>query len=168
MLYWYGYSMGKVKNIFWGVYHIRKHQFELIGSCHYNNLTDLNDTLYFKKSGGFELVASLTENKIDATINKFLEPHLQIETTLNRIDFDRHFVRNGLIRVIGDEFLDYVEHNLVLLENVERLCRSKESCFNQTEFELLGQEGCDQYCYGNNDTQFREGCLHPDDDRKMI
>lgn len=155
-LYWYAYSIGRIKNIFWGIYKTRNHKFVLVGSCHFNHLSPLNETLAYKKGLGFNLVSTSAKNRIDKRINQWLPEDLQFESTINRTDMSVKYATNQFLTKINDEFLDYVERNSTLLTNATQLCLQKENCFNQQDLALFGNEGCDQFCYGDSDCLYHK------------
>lgn len=148
-LYWYAYSIGHIRNIFWGYYETDNHKFSLAGMCHFNNPNAITHTVEYKKTLGFDVVSTATKNRVSKTINKYLPEDMQLETTLNRIDLSKAYKYNTFLQMVNTEFLDYVEHNTKLLNNASRLCLYRDNCFNREELELFGTEGCDQYHYGD-------------------
>jgi hypothetical protein len=159
-LYWYAYSIGRVKNIFWGVYKTRTKKFNLIGSCYFKDTGPLNDTLAYKKTLGFNLVSSSTKNRIDKRINQWLPEDQQYESALNRTDISQQIILSEnyvFLEKVNDQFLDYIERNTQLMYNAEKICLRKDNCYNQDDLDLFGSDGCDQFCYGSFD------CLHPKD-----
>jgi hypothetical protein len=79
-IYWFGYSLGKIRHIFWGTYDrqkpsidgVGKGPFKMQGICSFNELGSLNDTIDFKLKNGFKVIAQLTEDKISKTMTKYL------------------------------------------------------------------------------------------------
>jgi hypothetical protein len=110
-IYWYCYSVGKIRNIFWGVYKRTKHEFLTQGMCHFRYLEALNETINYKRGLGFALVSTLSENKIDQTINRYLPESLHFQCTVNRSDLNTEHRYNQIIRTMTDDFLKYAERN---------------------------------------------------------
>lgn len=147
-VYWYSYSIGRVKNIFWGYYKVKTHTFSLQGSCHFRYLEALNETIVYKQRQGFTLVSVCAKNQIGATLHKYLSDEIEVDLSLNRSDMNQKYQGHPFYRMMTDDFLHYAERNQHLMKNTEQTCLRLESCQTLDEFGDSRSPRCDQFFYG--------------------
>lgn len=155
-IYWFGYTLGKTRNIFWGTYNKKADEFKTKGICTFNELGSLNDTIHYKLKNGFEIIAQMTEDKIKQSFARAGVGKL--ESASNRWDLTQNKVSNEkkeFFEKFAKKSLEYIEHNVALHQNTKRGCLEISRC----RFKNFGknmEDQCDQYNWGI-DTQ------HPDD-----
>lgn len=177
-IYWFAYCMGKVNSMLWGVYKTKKKQYSIKGVCKFS-LGSLNDAIKLKKEQGFILVSAMAKDNITPTFKKYLdkETHSTLfkNKPINLLEFLLHQNRGlkdlftpfnvkeeNYLYNLSQEFLDYVERNLVLFEKAEKLCAEKENCPIQTsKFEDFS---CDLYYYGTPNFRFKKSIEDEEDD----
>ena len=144
-IYWFGYTLGKTRNIFWGTYNQKADQFKTKGICTFNELGSLNDTIDYKLKNGFEIIAQLTEDKIKQTLGRTLGD--KPEKASNRMDLTQRTVldeKAEFFQKFAKRCLEYIEHNIALHQNTQRSCLEISMC----RFNNFGKDQCDQYSWG--------------------
>lgn len=143
-IYWFGYTLGKTRNIFWGSYNTKADQFKTKGICTFNELGSLNDTINYKLKNGFEIIAQMTENKIKASFARAgIGKH---EKASNRWDLTQRTItdeKKEFFEKFAKRSLEYIEHNEALHKNTSRSCLEISRC----RFREFGSN-CDQYNWG--------------------
>lgn len=157
-IYWFGYTLGKTRNIFWGTYKPKNDEFKTKGICTYNELGSLNDTIHYKLKNGFEIIAQMTEDKITQLISKH-QGDTKILPKKNRSDVTQKSIskeKRQFFEYFSKRCLKYIEHNIALHQNTQHSCLEIARCrfreFGKNNFE----QGCDQYDWGIDEQ-------HPDD-----
>lgn len=154
-IYWFGYTLGKTRNIFWGTYNQKTDEFKTKGICTFNELGSLNDTINYKLKNGFEIIAQMTEDKIKRSFSKF--GIIPDEKASNRWDLTQRDIseeKKQFFKNFAKRCLEYIEHNISLHQNTQRSCLEISHC----RFKEFGKNlpNCDQYDWGIDEQ-------HPDD-----
>lgn len=172
LIYWFGYSMGKIKTVAWGHFDQVNNKMTITGSCKFST-RQLLPILNLQKRNNYLYVASGTENKIDKIVLDYLgdlnkselEKYRKIFTgSLNRVDLMGSAVRSinarliklGLNSVNGAVYLKYIiDLTKVFLETIEAneslVTRMAETtCANKTECSKEDYaEICEVYFHGS-------------------
>jgi hypothetical protein len=143
-IYWFGYTLGKTRNIFWGTYNKKEDSFKTKGICTFNELGSLNDTIDYKIKNGFEIIAQLTEDKIKQTFGRLRT--IPLDRASNRMDLTQRQIteeKQQFFKKFAKRSLEYIEHNEALHKNTSRSCLEISRC----RFREFGSN-CDQYNWG--------------------
>lgn len=137
LIYWFGYSMGKVKNVAWGHFDQPNNQMTITGSCQFS-VRQLRPILKFQKQNNYLYVASGAVNRIDRMImdylnklglnGEFTNQYKNGKPAINRVDLMGTSARDiksrladlGLNPGNQEIYLDYVKKlTEVFLETIQ-------------------------------------------------
>ena len=72
LIYWFAYSIGKIKNAAWGFFDHNNNQLTIVGACQFS-LAELLPILSQHKKNNYLYVASGLENRISVVLNKYIK-----------------------------------------------------------------------------------------------
>lgn len=172
LIYWFGYSMGKIKTAAWGHFDQLNNKMSITGSCKFS-IRQLIPILNLQKKNDYLYVASGTENKIDKIVLDYLDKSSESQMklykkifsgSLNRVDLMggsaaqiiKKLTALGLNPVDRAIYLKYViDLTKVFLNTVETneslvtkmattICANRDSCS-----EVDYNEICEVYFHGS-------------------
>lgn len=152
IIYWFAYSAGKSKNMFWGIYRTKSKKFLAMGMCHYDRTSRLHETVIQRMNRGYVNISQQTKNIEFLRIGG---------NDINRNDMLGKYSGNQykILQDMSDKFLHYIETKSEYLKQLANVCLMISDCTMQDEFNKFGYENmgyeksaCDQFYYGTETT----------------
>jgi len=146
-IYWYAYSLGKVRNIMYGIAVRRAPEhgwnFKIKFACSFNSLVTLNQVMDHLKAKDYGYVAALAKDNINPTIMKYTGE--QREYDVNRSDVPRekqHYAE------FAGSFKKYLEHLRYAATPVTGTCIRYEQFIDVCKGSCRMNKTCRQFDWG--------------------
>jgi hypothetical protein len=111
-IYWYAYSLGKVRNMMYGVAISRGPgngwDFKVKYGCSFNSLVILNQVMDHLKANGYNSVATLAKDKINPTIIKYTGESYKHDINISNVPHDKPFY--GEFGLAFKQFLEHLQY----------------------------------------------------------
>lgn len=79
-VYFFSWSLGKVKNIIWGYYDMTTDKFMIEGECGYNGLNQIGNILRAMTQLGYVVVFNIVQDLIPGVMRNFTTPVTKVDT----------------------------------------------------------------------------------------
>ncbi len=160
-IYWFAYSLGKVKNIAWGSFHIENKKLIIKDACSFN-LVVLNKALGSWKANDFKLVATASKDNITDRISQHA---FGIHKTQDNNRIDQYIKTNENINNLIKEFYDTIQYNTLAMKNQSEICNS--DCPDKDNKPCHKDDKCKYMKYGTRNCKKKKDSYKTSNSKSM-
>lgn len=161
-IYWYAYSLGKVRNIMYGIATSRDPEngwtFKIKFACSFNSLITLNQVMDHLKAKGYTYVAALTKDNITPTIAKYTGDKVEYDVNRSDVPADKSHYAG-----FAKSFKEYLEHLRYAATPVSGACIRYEQFLDMCKDNCRKNKQCRQFSWGEHGCRVKADLGSPTD-----